>query len=70
MFYVGVFRLQFQKTLVVFEISTLKFVKNDFLINTMNFGIGFAFSNGLRSPFSEGPGPGQRQLYKACPINV
>ena len=27
-------------TLVIFEISTLQFVKNEFLIDTLNFGLG------------------------------
>ena len=33
-FYIGIL------TLVIFEISTLQFVKNEFLIDTLNFGLG------------------------------
>ena len=58
----GNFGLEFQKSIVIFEISTLKFVKNESLSRTMNFGIGSAFSKGLESAFSEGPG----LLYKVC----
>ena len=39
----GIFRLEFQKTIVIFEISTLKFVKYESLTDTVNFGIGPAF---------------------------
>ena len=42
----------------MFEISTLEFVKNEFLTHTVNFGIGPAFS--------DGPGPGPNLLYKVC----
>ena len=53
----GVFFSQnFRKTIVIFQISTLKFVKNECLTHTVNVvGIGSAFS---RSVFSEGLGPG------------
>ena len=54
----GIFRLEFLKTVVIFEISTLKFVKNESLTHAVNFGIGSAFSKSLGSAFSEGPGPG------------
>ena len=40
----------------MFEISTLKFVKNESLTHTVN----------PESAFSEGPGPGPGQLYKVC----
>ena len=36
--YLGNFGLEFQKITVIFEINTLKFVKNDSLIHTVNFG--------------------------------
>ena len=56
--------------MVIFEISTLEFVKNEFLIHTMNFGIGSVFCKGPRSDFSEGPGPGSVPLYEVCRGNV
>ena len=64
--YLGIFGVEFQKTIVIFEISTLKFVIHESLIHTVNFGIGSAFSKGLGSTFSEGPGPGPGLLYKEC----
>ena len=62
----GIFRLEFLKTVVIFEINTLKFVKNESLTHAVNFGIGSAFSEGLGSYFNEGPGPGLGPLYKVC----
>ena len=53
----GIFRLEFLKTVVIFEINTLKFVKNESLTHAVNFGIGSAFSKSPVSAFSEGPGP-------------
>ena len=47
--YLGIFRLEFWKTIVIFETSTRKFVKMRFLTHTVNFCIG--------SAFSKGPGP-------------
>ena len=44
----------FKNTFVIFEISTLIFVENESLTHTVNFGLGYAFS--------ERRGP----LYKAC----
>ena len=35
------------KPIVIFQSSTLKFVKNASLAHTVNFGIGSAFSEGL-----------------------
>ena len=66
--YLGIFGLEFLKTIVIFEISTLEFVKHESLTHTINFGIGSAFSKGLRSAFSEGLGLGP--LYKACHLCV
>ena len=60
--YLGSFRLEFQKTIVIFEIKTLDFAKFVFLVHTVNFGIGSGFSEGLRFAFSEDPSP----LYKVC----
>ena len=54
--YVGIFGLENLRTIVIFEISNLKFVKHESLTHTMDFGIGNAFSKGLGSAFSEGPG--------------
>ena len=50
--------------IVIFEISTLEFAKNESLTHTVTFGIGFAFSESLGSAFSESPGPGLGPLYK------
>ena len=44
----------------MFEISTLKLIKNESLTHTVNLGIG--------SAFSEGPGPSLGPLYKVCPF--
>ena len=49
-----IFALEFENNIVIFEISTLEFLNNEFLIHTVNFGIG--------SAFSQDPGP----LYKVC----
>ena len=67
--YLGIFGLEFQKTIVIFEISTFKFVKNESLTHTMNFGVGSTFSKGLGSAFSESPGLGPGPLYKICHDN-
>ena len=54
---------KYRKTIVIFEIGTLKFVnKSESLTHTVNFGIGSTFSKGSGSTISEGPG----SLYKAC----
>lgn len=55
-----------KKIIVLLEINTFKFIKNDFLTNIVNFGIGFPFSNCQRSVFSKGSGLGLDQLYKVC----
>ena len=57
--YLGIFRLEFQKTIVIFETP-------EFANHTINSGIGSAFSKGLGSAFSEGPVPGSGPLYKVC----
>ena len=44
MLYLGTLRLEFKKVIVIVEISTLKFVKNEFLTHTVNFGVEFTFS--------------------------
>ena len=60
MFHFDSFRLEFSKTIVIFEISTLEVFKNTFLTNSVNFGIGSHFSKGPGSTFSEelDPSPG------------
>ena len=64
--YLGIFGVEFWKTIVIFEISTLKFVKNESFTHIVNFGIGYAFSKGPGSAFSESPDPdpGPGPLYK------
>ena len=68
MSYLGIFRIEFLKSSVIFEISTLKFVKIESLTHAVNFGIGSAFSKGPGTAFSEGPCPGPETLYKGCPF--
>ena len=46
------------KAIVIFEITTLKFVISESLTHIVNFGVGFAFSKRLGSTFSEGSVPG------------
>ena len=64
MSYLGIFGIEFYKTIVIFEISTLKFVISVSLTHTVNYGIGSAFSKGPGSAFSESPGSGPGPLYK------
>ena len=54
-----------KKTLAIFEISTLEFIKTQFLTITVNFGLGSTFSKSRGSISSEGPGSGL--LYNVCP---
>ena len=51
---------------IIYEISTLKFIKNGFLTVIASFGIGSTFSKGSEKvdTVSEGLGPGL--LYKIC----
>ena len=62
----GIFGLEFQKTIVIFEISTLKFVISESLTHTVSFGIESAFSRVPRSAFSEDLCPGPGLLNKVC----
>ena len=64
MSYLGIFGIEFYKTIVTFEIRTLKFVISVFLSHTVNYGIGSAFSKGPESAFSESPVSGPGPLYK------
>ena len=68
MLYLVIFGLEFQKTVVICQISTFKFVKTESLTHTVNFGIGTTFFKGPGSPFSGGPGTGTGLLYKVCPF--
>ena len=46
-----IFELEFENNIVIFEISTLEFFKNEFLTHAVNFAIGSAFSKGSESAF-------------------
>ena len=51
--YFSIFGLEYKKkNIVLFEISTFEFIKNEFLTNIVNFGIGSTFSKGPGSTFS------------------
>ena len=62
MFGLGVF----QNDVVIYEISALEFLKNEFLPHSVDLGVGFTFSKILAPAFSEGryPGPGPGPFYK------
>ena len=62
------FGQSFKNTIAIFEVCTLKFVKNESLTHTVNFGIKSTFSNGPGFAFSEGLGPGPDPLNKGCPF--
>ena len=57
-----IFGLGFEIIIVIFEVSTLKFIKNELLTIIINFGIVSAFPKDPGSTFSEGLG----FLYKVC----
>ena len=59
--HLGISVLEFENNIVIFEISTFKFIRNESLTHTVNFGIG--------SAFSKGPGPGPGLLCKVCPVH-
>ena len=61
--YLGIFGLEISKTTLIFEISSLKFVKNESLTPTVKFGIGSAFSKDPGFAFSEGLGPGNMAYF-------
>ena len=67
--YLGNFALELQKTIVIFDISTLEFVKNEYLTHAMNFGVGSAFFKGLMSAFSESLALAPCPLCRGCGIN-
>ena len=56
--YLGTFRSSFEKTIVIFDISTAESIKNEYLTIIVDFHIGSTFSKGPRSAFSKDPGPG------------
>ena len=60
--YLDIFELKFEKIIFIFKIITIEFIKNDFLTNAVNLGLG--------SAFSEGPGAdaGPSLVYKVCPF--
>ena len=49
----GIFKLEFLKTIFNFKISTLEFVKSEFLTHTVNFGVESDFSKAPRSSCSK-----------------
>ena len=55
MSYLGFFGLEFQKAIIIFEVSTLNFFQNEFFIQRLNFGIGSVFSKGLGLLFLKVP---------------
>ena len=64
--YLDIFELEFEKTIIIFESSTHRSYKNEFLTYILNFGIEPAFSKGPGSTFSEGPCPGPGPHCKLC----
>ena len=62
--YFGTFGIEFEKAIVISEISYLECLKNESLTHTVNFGIRSVFSESLGSGFSEGLGPGPDPLDK------
>ena len=66
--YLGTFGLEFKKTIVISEITSLEFIKNDSLTHTEYVCIGFAFSKGQGSVFFGVNGPCPGPLYKVCPL--
>ena len=41
--YLGIFSAEYQKNIVIFEINNIEFVENEFLTQTVNFGIWSSF---------------------------
>lgn len=62
MTFLDIFRLKFEKTIVIFKISILELVRIEFLGNTIDFGIAPVFSKG------PDPGQGKSPLYKLCQL--
>ena len=59
--YLGIFGVDFLKANVIFDVSTLEFVKNKFLTHAVNFGIRTAF---------EVPSPVLDLLYEICRLHM
>ena len=68
--YLSIFGLELKKTIVIFDIGNLKFVKNESLTHIVNFSIGSTCSKCPGSTFSEGLGPGSGLLYKDVLITI
>ena len=64
--HLSILGLKFLRTIVLFKISSLEFVKHEYLTHRMNFDIRSAFSKSLESAFFEGPCPCPGPLYKVC----
>ena len=58
--YLGTFGLEYEKAIVISEISTLKFLRNESFPHIVNLGRGSGFSR------RRGLGPGLGSLYKVC----
>ena len=67
--YLGIFGLKFEK-IVIFGISILEIIKNDFLTNAVNIDIGSVFTKYPGFNFSEGLDPGPSPIYKVCRISL
>ena len=65
--YLDIFGLKVWNALVIFEISTLKFIQKRVFNSYSEFWNRSAFSKVSGSTFSEGPGPAWDLLYKVCP---
>ena len=61
--------LELWKTIFIFEISTLQFVRIEFLTQIVNFYVGPTFSKVSGSAFSEGLCQSLGPIYKVCQIN-
>ena len=66
----GIFGLESETTIVIFEINTLEFIKNELLTIIVNFDKGSVFSKGPGSTFSEGLGPGPGPLYALHQVDL
>ena len=67
MSHIGIFRVKFEKAIVIFESSTLERNNNDFSTNAVNIGLRFPFSTVLVSSFFDDQGQSPGPCYKVCP---